>query len=364
MQIGEPKYENENRKKIYLDLEKGENVYRVLPAVGNLAALGHWSKYYSVHWGYKDLKGKNRPFLSPEIYNHNTKQVEVVDAAKLKIDLLKGEQEQASKDLKSAVETRNVVEAKRISDRLAELKAILYQYRLEKKYYLNAMTLDGKIGLLKIGHKCKVALDEEIKKLRAKGVSPLGINDGRFFVFSNIGVGSDTAYSVRVYKETIEIAGVGSVEKELVHSLSNEILARIPNEATELDKLYLNNRPSAAQVQAMVNNPSPEIVQTVMDSLKVTVEEHSLDEPVEKDIPELTSPAPTVRTYDVRGTQLSPVNAQTGSGGFVGSPAVTVVHHTAPPAAIAAAKQPVSQPSAAPNYADMSNDEFMKMING
>lgn len=357
MQVGEPRYDNERKSKNYFNLEKGDNVFRILPPLGNLAQAGHWSKYWSIHWGYKDTKGKNRPFQSPEIKNHNTKMIEVVDAAKVRVDAMSARRDQLSRELKAAVDSRNVAETKRLNDELNQLKELLKQYRLEKRYFLNAMTLDGKIGLLKIPHKAKVALDEEIKKLRSKGVNPLGVNDGRFFVFSNVGMGTDTTYSVRVYEETIDVAGIGQVKKEMAHSLSNDVLTRLSTEAFELDKVYV--KPSAAQVQSMVDNPSPENIEAIMDSLRVknTRGESSVEEEsdVEDDVPELAmttaQPMTTASPQSLGASANVTVTA-------VSSETATVAQAPTPSKTVSTASQP------APDFGAMSNEEFLKMING
>lgn len=357
MQVGEPRYDNERKSKNYFNLEKGDNVFRILPPLGNLAQAGHWSKYWSIHWGYKDTKGKNRPFQSPEIKNHNTKMIEVVDAAKVRVDAMSARRDQLSRELKAAVDSRNVAETKRLNDELNQLKELLKQYRLEKRYFLNAMTLDGKIGLLKIPHKAKVALDEEIKKLRSKGVNPLGVNDGRFFVFSNVGMGTDTTYSVRVYEETIDVAGIGQVKKEMAHSLSNDVLTRLSTEAFELDKVYV--KPSAAQVQSMVDNPSPENIEAIMDSLRVknTRGESSVEEEsdVEDDVPELAmttaQPMTTASPQSLGASANVTVTAMS-------SETATVAQAPTPSKTVSTASQP------APDFGAMSNEEFLKMING
>lgn len=361
MQVGEPRYENERKSKNYFNLEKGDNVYRILPPLGNLAQAGHWSKYWSIHWGYKDTKGKNRPFQSPEIKNHNTRMIEVSDAAKVKVDLMSAKRDQLSKELKAAVDSRDVASTKRLSDELNALKEQLKVFRMEKRYFLNAMSLDGKIGLLKIPHKAKVALDEEIKKLRSKGVNPLGVNDGRFFVFSNVGMGTDTSYSVRVYEESIDVAGIGQVKKEMSHSLSNEVLSRLASEAFELDKLYV--KPSASQVQAMVDNPSPENVEAIMDTLRVknsksenSVEE-DLDEEVENDVPELSmATSQPVQTATPQSLGAS-VNATVVAPTAQTSPQVSQATTTTK--TVTSTGQAV-----APDYGAMSNEDFLKMING
>jgi hypothetical protein len=363
MQIGEPRYENERKSKTYFNLQKGDNVFRILPPLGNMAQTGHWTKYWSIHWGYKDTKGKNRPFQSPEIKNHNTKMIEVADPAKLKIDLETARRDRLAKDLKTAIDSRNVELAKKLTEELNEVKELLKQYRLEKRYFLNAMTLDGKIGLLKIPHKAKVALDEEIKKLRARGVNPLGVNDGRFFVFSNVGVGTDTTYSVRVYEETIDVAGIGQVKKEMSHSLSNDVLSRLQAEAFELDRLYI--KPSAAQVQSMVDNPSPENVELIMESLKTrnnSVDEEDVDVEEDVELSALVSPASQQAAPQAPAPTAQQTPKTLGAQAAQAPQAATVASTPAP-----AATQRVAAPAAqapAPDFSSMSNEDFLKILNG
>jgi hypothetical protein len=236
MKIGSANYDNKAKKRNYFSLEEGENVYRILPPLGNLADKGKIAVYYSVHWGYKNEEGRNRLFVSPEIINRNNKMVEVEDAAKERIKALRAKQEEFKQ--------KGDMEA------VKRLSTVLRQYNLENKWHLNVMTLDGRIGLLKIPHKAKMALDAEIKSLVAKGVDPTSVDAGRFFVFKRVGTGSETSHSVSVYKEKINVEGVGEVERAVTSRLSEDVLSRLSSEAFELDSLY--NRPSATAVRQIV----------------------------------------------------------------------------------------------------------------
>lgn len=237
MKLGEADYSGGGgKKKNYFKLSEGESVFRILPPMGELAEKRKWAMYYSTHWGYKNHEGKMRIFMSPEVVNRNTKMIEVSDPAHDRIKMLKAKQD----EFRVAGNTEAV---KKIS-------VELQKYNLDKKWHLNVMTLDGKIGLLKIPHKSKQALDQQIKELVAKGVDPLAVKGGRFFVFKRIGSGIDTLHQVSVYKEKIEVPGFGQVEKEMVHDLSEELIARLETEAFELNTMY--DRPTSEQVKQIV----------------------------------------------------------------------------------------------------------------
>lgn len=255
MKIGKPKTGGGSNKK-YFKLKQGDNVYRILPPLGDLADSGVWAVYHKVHYGYTGLpdssgKARMRPFVSPEVLNRKTRMVEVSDAAKERIE-----------KMKSAM-----VDAKERGDNstVEKLKNLLRQFNLDNKWYVNAMNLEGEIGLLKIPHKAKQALDSEIKRLEQEGVEALGVDNGRFFVFTRSGQNRDTQYGVRVHKQKIEVQGLGMVEKDLSHTLTADIIARLESESHKLDRLY--PKPTAEQVAQMVNG-GPAAVEEILGSKK------------------------------------------------------------------------------------------------
>jgi hypothetical protein len=322
MKVGKPKYERERKTQNYFKLSEGESVFRILPPIGDLADSGRWAVYYAVHWGYKNQNGKTRVFMSPEVYNYRNKMVEIEDAAKERIRVLRAKHD----EMKAA---NNVEGAKRVA-------ALLKQYSLDKKWHLNVMTLDGKIGLLKIPHKSKQALDSVIKDLIAKGVDPLSVDNGRFFVFKRIGSGLDTLHQVSVYKETVEVPGFGRMEREAVSKLDESTLKRLETEAFDLNSMY--RRPSAEVVAAIVKADAAQDLSKIDELLGVDnsgeIESHeSLAEDESESAPPST-PTPTV------------------------APVVT-------PVAAAPVATPASAPVAAPAtkaVSEMSDDEFLRMI--
>lgn len=227
MKIGKAKYGAQNQQRKYFKLKDGEQAYRILPPLGELADQGRWSVFHSVHYGYKTTDGKQKPFLSCEVKNRKNNMVEVADAAKDRITNLKAKYEEAKK-----AGNKTAVEA------LEPLVGATGMYNLDNNHYMNVVDAQGNIGILKIRHKAKLALEAEIKKLNNDGVDPLSVEDGRFFVFTRSGMGRDTTFGVSVLKEKLKVEGVGTVERDVVHTLDEEMITRLSNEAGQLAKIF------------------------------------------------------------------------------------------------------------------------------
>jgi len=234
--IGKAKYNDEFVRRKYFRLKDGESVFRILPPLGDLAESGRWSVFYRVHYGYRSTDNKLRPFVSPEVKNRKNGMVEVPDAALERIENLKT----AYAAAKEANDTK----------RMESLKKLLENYNLDKNHYMNVIDEQGNIGVLKIRHRCKLTLDATIKRLREQGVDPLSVDNGRFFVFRRSGTGPETTFQVDVKSERKRVEGLGMVNVEVVHSLTDDLIERLGREAVELDKLF--RRPSAEEVAAIV----------------------------------------------------------------------------------------------------------------
>lgn len=247
--FGQSNYGGNYTKKNYYKLKDGEVVFRILPALGELAKEGRWSMFWKVHYGYKNSKGQLRTFHSPFVKNNKTKMIEVPDAALERIEKLKAQFEAAKK-----AGDKDLI-AK--FDKLVGQKG---QFNLDSNHYMNVMDQQGNIGLLKIRHRAKVALDAEIKRLRDKGIDPLSPDNGRYFVFRRSGMGLDTTFKVDVLQETVDVPGYGPMQRDVIHKLTPEIAARCAVkksdgtfryiEASNLTTLYKS--PTAEQVARIV----------------------------------------------------------------------------------------------------------------
>ena len=244
MELGKASYGSS--KKVFKILD-GDNVYRILPPMGKLAKSGKWNQYYRVEWGFKNSAGKGRPFQDVRVVNYQNQMVEVESAAHLQREALKAQKVDLITKLRK--DPTNVA----LKTQVAEVTEDIRRFNLDAKYYMNAINLQGEIGLLKLGSRAFKALKVEIDKLRKLNVDPLSIENGRFFNFNRsnaTGNFQDTAYQVTVYKQKVEKDGE-IYEKDLVHKIDQGIIDRLSSEAYELSGMY--PVVTAAQVERMVN---------------------------------------------------------------------------------------------------------------
>jgi len=243
-------------------LKDGDNIYRILPPMGDLAEQGRWSAYYNVIFGFKTTDGKHRPFHSPLVKNNKTKMIEIDCAATSLIEKLKGQLEEAKK---AGNKEKTTQLAKLVGD-----YPVMGVYSINRDHYINVLDLQGNVGQLELGHHAKLALENEIKRLNQteefKDANAISAGNGRFFNIRRTGKGRETQVQVTVVKEKINVPGVGNVEKDIVHVIDTALQERLCTsktdkdgnvtffykEAANLDKLYLH--PTSEEVTLIVQN--------------------------------------------------------------------------------------------------------------
>lgn len=240
--FGEAKFGGSNQTHWFkFPKEGGSLILRILPPYGSMRQLGRWSQYYVTHFGYRDTKGKLRPFESPEVVNRQNKMVEVVDPAMERIKALRTAQEKAKIE-------KNTDLVKKIGEQLRVFNA-------KKAHYMNVMDLEGKIGVLSIPHKMYMALDAKLKELKQKGVNGLGAQNGRFFVFTRNGSGINTTHSVEVYRDP-------NTDQQVVSSLTDEVANRMSSEGVDLGSLYA--KPTPQEVAEIVKANGGAVLEAVL----------------------------------------------------------------------------------------------------
>lgn len=246
--FGTPNYggKKEFKKKNDWSLEQGDQTYRIIPPRGNLKDSGRWSQYYSVIWGFKNSQGKLRPFASPFERNED-KSTKTACAASDLINNLKARLEKAKQDgNQAAVASLTALCAYDVATKKPG------NYSIDSNHHLNVIDLNGNVGKLKLRHKTKQKLDVEIQKLRDAGIDPLSPEDGRFFTFSKSGKGFDTDVKISVYKQKIDVPGLGVVEKDLSHKIDAALANKIKEDAFDLEKLF--TFVTAEECKAIVDN--------------------------------------------------------------------------------------------------------------
>lgn len=259
MEIGKANYGGGLKRKF--KIEDGDNVYRILPPLGSAAQKGIWNVYIAVEWGYKGTDGKNRPFQDCRVTNRQG-MVEVESPAHLFREKLKAKKKQIVEAFKQGKATEEDVK---------KINELLKRYNLNKKYYLNVINLKGEIGLLPVGYKAMQGIKAVIKEFEKQGIDPLSVENGRFINIHRSGKGLDTMYQVTPYKENVVAMVNGeetTLQRDKKHVLTEEIIARLSNEAFDLLK-YKDGYPKLTpeEVQEMIDG-GPEAVDRVFSKYK------------------------------------------------------------------------------------------------
>lgn len=256
MKISDPGQTQGRKKKNYFSVKKGVQIYRILPAMGEAAERGTWFKYHEVHFGFRTPEGYMKVFESPEVRNFNTKMIEVSDAAKERNALVAAK----IKEIKNELLTKpNDV---RLKASLEKLQLVADKFNSEKRYYYNAMDLNGNIGLLKLRSRERAALEAARKHLeKEEGVDPVKIN-GAYLIFNKSGDGQqDSTVQVSGYYEAQDVGGKKMRTLKL-HTIDESLFPKLETDAFNLLDLYI--KPTAEEVKMMVEG-GEEAVKRVFD---------------------------------------------------------------------------------------------------
>lgn len=332
-------------KKKTFKIKDGDNVYRILPSLGfnGKAPDGKPFKFYNVHFGYKAPDGKMRVFQSPEVKNRDTKMIERNDPAKERIE-----------KLKAALEKAKEAKDKNTVDRLAPLVSGQKPlYNLDNNHHCNAINQTGEIGVLKLRHKAKLALQAVVDQLRKKGVEPLGADNGRYFVINRTGTGLETTFTVTVLKRSVTIDGQ-EFEQDVVHKLTPDIIARLDTEAADLDNLYV--RPSSEDVARIVAESELSTGKSPNIDAILKAKATAVQQVEETDEPEAEEPATPAATLSV-----APVATATVATATQPAPQQTLSQPTPTPAPTVTVQ--VQAPTPAPKpVAEQTDEEFLKSL--
>lgn len=228
--IGVPQYGS--KRKNNWRITDGDNIYRILPPLGKLAASGGWAVFEALHWGYRGSKGM-RPF-------------KCIFKKKFKSDMVLVQCPECSKIAEYKKLEEDAIEAKagegltkeQIKEAVKPLSDWLFSHNLDKKWYVNAMKEDGSIGRLAMPHKMYQALQERIQKvINEDGIDPIAVDGGVYFVMTRTGKGVQTAFSVDV-QYTQELVNGRKVKAVKPAPLTEEMLAKVAADAYDLSDSF------------------------------------------------------------------------------------------------------------------------------
>lgn len=300
--------------------EGGTLVLRILPPYGSLKKSGKWAQYYAIHFGYRDSKGRMRPFESSEVKNRANGMVEVVDPALERIKALKAGLQKAQ------------IEGNK--DMVTKISEQLRVFNLKKSYYMNVMDLDGKIGVFSIGYKMKMALDAKITELQQRGINPLGVAGGRYFAFTRTGTGANTVINVEVYRDP-------RTDQQLESTLTADVAQRMLSEGVDLSTLYV--KPTSEEIGQIVAANGKEVLEQVLNKYRKNSSE--------------------LEVQDDGGDGEMEVEALLTTPTQTATPAAQPVATTqAPVAAFTVPTQTAPSTVTVQNPSQMSNDEFFKKL--
>lgn len=350
--IGTPQYGG--KKKNNSRLVDGDNIYRILPPLGELAAEGVWAVYECLHWGFKGSKGM-RPFRCIQKKDFKTKMVKVqcpeCDRILEKLTTLE--------DTKRKLEAEGKTKAF-IDEHVKPLADWLYSHNLDKKWYVNALTMDGKITRLAIPHKMYVQLQEKINEvITKKQIDPIAADAGVWFNMKRTGTGNQTSHSVTVEEESV-MAEVNGKKMPLPvvkqAPLTQEVIARLGNEAHDLKNSFRTL--SYDDIKRLVTSGGdPEVVDSVFSSGEFT---RNVAEAPDADEPDPGTAASTKNT-------AAPAPQPSSAASTVGDAAAAMRAQFEKQMADMQAKfeadlKKASAPAGSTPAANLTDDEFIKQF--
>ena len=224
----------------FFDVESNkDNIYRVLPPIKSLAGKNRYAQFYATHRGFRGTDGKQRPFRCIEEFNFKTKTITahcpVCDkVAELEAQLKAWADSGAPKDQVKKFRDENI-----------------FPFQAERKYYLNVVNPENRIGILPIGSKLFKALDDLCKKQEALGRDITGL-EGVYLTFQKKSAFKGDAqaiFNVEIYMHRQQDGSY----REVVHHIDPAFAQRLGPEAADLGMLFnrILNVEQIAQIIAL-----------------------------------------------------------------------------------------------------------------
>lgn len=298
-----------------------DNIYRILPPLGDLASEGKWEAGHAGHWGYENSEGRARLFKCIEVRNPETK--EIIVACPECSEHIAPMQADRKRRFNQAVE--HLMTKKGMSQEQAERTAnealkpfdkSIDRFNRSFRIYVNAVNEKGEIGVLNMAFRHLQLLRKEMSDLRKAGVDPLGVKQGAWFNFKYSN-GQDHSVKVVMVGSALEGQRLkpGALSVEILKRLKNEACLNLadPWKAARLREL------TADQIHMLVKSKGdPAVVDTLfsrgekrkMAETTVDISTDLAGVPGFGDTPEVSAPAPaeteTKTKVEAKSAPLSP----------------------------------------------------------
>jgi len=278
-ELGEPTYGAGKSKKDFSNANwkistEGSHYFRILPPFGSLSKSGRYMQYEALHWGMEASNGWKRVFPCVRVKDNKTKMVKQECPMCLRIDAKREELAKKIEQLKKAKVDFKAPEAKKM---LQPLNDWLQRFNVQRGFFLNAMSPDGKIGRLYIKIKCKNDLEIAISKLVKDGYNPVGI-EGVWLDFQRFGLGrDDTTFKVEPVQETVDMNGV-KAKVVKTHKLTPDLIAQVKASSFDLGTFYTQLDYNSVQALATSGENNSEIVDSIFGVPKTSASEVTEEE--------------------------------------------------------------------------------------
>ncbi len=274
---GKPKVKFE--ASTFFNFKNGDNVYRLMPEMFSAKESGFWTVYWARHWGYKNEKGKQQPFVCVRKFEPKTRVVthecgfcKDQEKNKMALDVA----DSLVKNLKLEI-SQNPTPA--LLAKLEMANGALSDSRRaysgqERKFWVNAMDQNGNFGILglpktvyeqlagkrEMGTRSKgiiAHLEED------QGIKALEVNEGVWFNFKRVGDDQfTTEYSTEVVQESVMGSNGRKQYQAKLAPLSLEQKQTALKKCRDLNTLFAHSVLSDEQISSVVNG-SPVTVSAV-----------------------------------------------------------------------------------------------------
>jgi hypothetical protein len=359
-----------NRKEHFSIKANEDNLYRPLPPLFSLAERGQFAKYWASHSVFLVAQGSDgKPKW--DVYNFQclekvNKETKLITQHCPFCDTFRENQARHSSAKAQGVSKENLEEF---------FNKNVRPYQTEKRFYINAVNQENRVGVLTIPIKAFDGLQQRLKEAQAKyqidatGTNGLFLNFKKTQKFKG---DRDTAYSVDFAMDMTNVNGVPQMQlkqhvltKDFLtviekgardlstimrlitpEDMSSIITADITNKKALMDRIFGRGEKTQAQSTYNIGGTNAEAV-TRVDMVAGEVK--------------LTSPQPIVSAPSVNvsvAPATAPILAQTP----MGAQSPVVAQATNPFQGSAPAQFPVSPTSSTSGAANMSDEDFMKLF--
>lgn len=346
LKIGAPKLDSSsfgNRNPFHKLIPNVDNFFRFIPPIHSLAEKGKWIQYYATHT-VTTKDGHIKKFTCIQNTDYKTKVI----TQRCPFCDKHAEQENVLQNIRQQGATKEQLEEARIN--------YVDPYKVDKKYYANAIDANGMISLIAMPFKLNQAVLQEAQRyFNQTGINAVDMNGAYFNLKKLQAYKGDkmTNYAAAIAQESVTVNGQ-RMSKDKQHEITPAIVNEIMAKASDLGKLFKDL--SFNEIDALAHAQGDDYAQLVdrLFSKPETTPETSKANPLETNIPNTNAQA----VGRVENTPQGPVIKTPNLDGF--NQPKTPVTPPAPQVPQMAAFVPPTPPTppAAPK-ANMSDADFL-----